>query len=177
MNFAINDITDRFISLYDYLVSKGFVRNKSDLAKKIGMDASSLSKIFSKDRNITLSQLDNLSKLSNDIGEKLNINYFFSGNGEMIVSENNPTQNATPQVVNQSVPQDSNDLVSCSEEVMLLKERLKLKEEALAMKEDTIQDLKGIISHQRTLLSDSYKGKQNEDDSSFTESKQARSGT
>lgn len=85
----MNNITIRFLEIYEYLFFKKIIKNKSDFAKKLGVSSSSLTEIWKKRSNIGANIIQN-TVLSFDF---INSEWLLTGKGEMLKSGSNIQQN------------------------------------------------------------------------------------
>ena len=85
----MNDITKRFLTALTYLIESNIVKNKKDLANKIGMVPSSLSEILSKRTNVGIKIIQNFA-MSFDV---IDTKWLLTGKGEML-KKDDPDINA-----------------------------------------------------------------------------------
>lgn len=76
-----NRIIERIKSLIDWLIFNKAIKNRRELAEKLGYTESSLSQILNEKVNLPEKFIKKLS----DIDENINIDWIFKGEGEMII--------------------------------------------------------------------------------------------
>lgn len=76
-----NRIIERIKSLIDWLIFNKAIKNRRELAEKLGYTESSLSQILNEKVNLPEKFIKKLS----DIDENIKIDWIFKGEGEMII--------------------------------------------------------------------------------------------
>jgi len=79
----MNDITIRFIAVFDSLLNDNFIKSRLDFAKKIGISSSSLTEIFNKRTNVGIKVIQKTVNTFNHI----NAEWLLTGNGDVIKSK------------------------------------------------------------------------------------------
>ena len=81
----MNDITIRFLLVYDYLLINNQIKNKRDFGVKLKLSNSLLTEIIKKRTNAGVVPIQNLLI----VFEEINANWLLTGKGEMINDSNN----------------------------------------------------------------------------------------
>jgi hypothetical protein len=81
----MNDITIRFLDVYEWLKSKGFVSNPKGFASEIEVSTSLITEICKKRTNAGITPIQNLINRF----PQINSNWLLTGKGDMIKSEAN----------------------------------------------------------------------------------------
>lgn len=77
----MQDVTDRFLTFYNYLLDNKIIRNASDFTKKLGIASSVMTEINKRRTEVGLKVLQGTVR---EFGHLVNANWLLSGTGEMI---------------------------------------------------------------------------------------------
>lgn len=133
---------------YKFLYDRGVVKNKSDLAFKIGKDRSSVSRAFRGEEGYLNRTF--LERFNAKFGNIFNPDYLLNGIGSLLCCNPdeddeeifNPGKETIPaDVVNDNETGTGKD----KQEIQMLKELLKAKDELIASKDNQIRLLEMII--------------------------------
>ena len=127
--FIMNDISERFLNVVNYVTTNNIAKNKKDLANKIGVSTSSLTEIFSKRSNVGIKVIQN-AVLS---FEMINVEWLITGRGEMLKfmkEYTNTAVNESAAIYNVSENKDCDKLQL---EVNYLKKEIVLKDQIIEL--------------------------------------------
>jgi len=93
---CMNDITQRFLELYDYLLSLGEVDGKADFATKVGISTSSFTEISKGRNNVGLSAVQKTVT----IFDWINVSWLLKGDGT--IDKRTVKSDSTPMTTNEN---------------------------------------------------------------------------
>ncbi|RXK81462.1 hypothetical protein [Filimonas effusa] len=77
----MQDVTDRFLIFYNYLLDKKIIKNASDFTKKLGIASSVMTEINKRRTEVGLKVLQGTVR---EFAHLVNANWLLSGTGDMI---------------------------------------------------------------------------------------------